>query len=197
MADDETTEETWDEEPAEKSAPEDRHEVGPLDESEAPVRPYIDLGALRIVPRPGLQMRLEVDQTSKRVVAVTLEHEGSTVQLQPFAAPRSEGIWASVRSVLTTQLERQGATVTEAEGQLGPELRGALPPAQDGAARDVRVVGVDGPRWMLQGLIAGPAATDESALTALLDIYRATVVVRGDLPMPPRELIPLHPPKSA
>ena len=77
-----------DEESYEKSAPEDRAEAGPLDESEAPVRPYIDLGGLRIVPRQGLQMRLEVEEATKRVVAVTLEHEGSTVQLQPFAAPR-------------------------------------------------------------------------------------------------------------
>ena len=80
-----------DEELVEKSAPDDRAEVGPLDESEAPVRPYVDLGGLRIVPRPGMQMRLEVEEKTKRIVAVTLEHEGSTVQLQPFAAPRSEG----------------------------------------------------------------------------------------------------------
>lgn len=184
-------------EPAEKSAPDDRAEVGPLDESEAPVRPFIDLGALRIVPRQGLQMRLEVEEATKRVVAVTLEHHGSTVQLQAFAAPRSEGIWASVRQVLTAQLERQGATVDATDGTLGPELRAALPAGPDGEPRAVRIVGVDGPRWMLQGLIGGRAATDDKAAAAIIEVFRATVVVRGDLPMPPRELIPLHPPKPA
>lgn len=181
----------------EKSAPADRAEVGPLDESEAPVRPYVDLGGLRIVPRPGMQMRLEVEEKSKRIVAVTLEHDGSTVQLQPFAAPRSEGIWAPVRTVLRAQLERQGATVEEAEGLLGPELRARLQSGPDGAPRAVRIIGVDGPRWMLQGLIGGQAATDDAKAAAAIELFRSTVVCRGAEPMPPRELIALRAPKSA
>lgn len=186
-----------DEETHEKSAPADRDEAGPLDEAEAPVRPYIDLGGLRIVPRQGLQMRLEVEEATKRVVAVTLEHDGSTVQLQPFAAPRSEGIWGAVRAVVSEQLVRQGATVEEADGLLGPELRCTLQPGPDGQPRAVRVVGVDGPRWMLQGIVGGTAATDEDAIAGIVELYRSAVVVRGDLPMPPRELIPLHAPKPA
>lgn len=186
-----------DEESYEKSAPEDRSEAGPLDEAEAPVRPYIDLGGLRIVPRQGQQMRLEVEEATKRVVAVTLEHEGSTVQLQPFAAPRSEGIWGAVRAVVSEQLTRQGATVEEAEGLLGPELRCTLQPGPDGQPRAVRVIGVDGPRWMLQGIVGGKAATDEAAVAGIVEIYRSTIVCRGETPMPPRELIPLHAPKPA
>lgn len=183
------------EELVEKSAPADRGEAGPLDEAEAPVRPYVDLGGLRIVPRPGMQMRLEVEEKTKRIVAVTLEHEGSTVQLQPFAAPRSEGIWSPVREVLRAQLERQGATVDEADGPLGPELRARLQSGPDGAPRAVRIVGVDGPRWMLQGLIGGQAAVDDERAALAVELFRSTVVCRGDQPMPPRELIPLSAPK--
>lgn len=186
-----------DEETYEKSAPDDRDEAGPLDEAEAPVRPYIDLGGLRIVPRQGLQVRLEVEEATKRVVAVTLEHEGSTVQLQPFAAPRSEGIWGAVRTVVSDQLARQGATVEEVDGLLGPELRCTLQPGPDGQPRAVRVVGVDGPRWMLQGIVGGKAATDDDAVAGIVEIYRSTVVCRGETPMPPRELIPLHAPTPA
>ncbi|MFC7430257.1 MULTISPECIES: DUF3710 domain-containing protein [unclassified Agrococcus] len=194
---DETPEDDFEVDAFEKSAPEDRAEAGPLDESEAPVRPYIDLGGLRIVPRQGLQMRLEVEEATKRVVAVTLEHAGSTVQLQPFAAPRSEGIWGSVRAVVSAQLVRQGASVEEADGPLGPELRCTLQSGPDGQPRAVRVVGVDGPRWMLQGIIGGAAATDDEAVAGIVEIYRSTVVVRGETPMPPRELIPLNAPKPA
>ncbi|WP_072313640.1 DUF3710 domain-containing protein [Agrococcus sp. Marseille-P2731] len=185
-----------DEELVEKSAPEDRSELGPLDEGEAPVRPYVDLGGLRIVPRPGMQMRLEVEEKTKRIVAVTLEHEGSTVQLQPFAAPRSEGIWGPVREVLRSQLERQGATVEETAGLLGPELRARLQSGPDSMPRAVRIIGVDGPRWMLQGLIGGQAAIDDVQAAAAIDLFRSTVVCRGVEPMPPRELIPLRAPKS-
>ncbi|MBN9631290.1 MAG: DUF3710 domain-containing protein, partial [Actinobacteria bacterium] len=56
---------------ADKSAPEDRETEGPLDESEAnPVRPYVDLGGVKILPREGLHLRLEVEEESQRVVAV-------------------------------------------------------------------------------------------------------------------------------
>jgi len=57
-----------------KSAPADRADAGPLDETEAnPVRPYVDLGGVKILPREGLHLRLEVEEGSKRVVAVGLD----------------------------------------------------------------------------------------------------------------------------
>ena len=78
--------------PTGKSAPADREEVGPLDETEAnPVRPYVDLGGVKILPREGLHLRLEVEEGSQRVVAVGLDYDESTLQVQPFAAPRSTG----------------------------------------------------------------------------------------------------------
>ena len=44
-----------------KSAPQDRAVAGPFDESEAnPVRPYVDLGGVKVLPREGLHLRLEV-----------------------------------------------------------------------------------------------------------------------------------------
>lgn len=87
-----------------KSAPADRAEAGPLDEAEAnAVRPYVDLGGVKIVPREGLQLRLEVEEGSKRVVAVGLDYAGSTLQVQPFAAPRSTGLWHEIRQQISDQ----------------------------------------------------------------------------------------------
>ena len=57
-----------------KSAPADRASAGTLDEAEAnAVRPYVDLGGVKILPRPELGLRLEVEEGSKRVVAVALQ----------------------------------------------------------------------------------------------------------------------------
>jgi hypothetical protein len=55
----------------------------------------------------------------------------------------------------------------------------------------VRFVGVDGPRWFLRAVLSGQAAVDESAASTLLDVVKATVVVRGDEAMAPRELLSL------
>ena len=72
--------------------------AGPFDVSEISSRDgYVDLGALLITPSEGLQLRLEVEEATQRVVAVTMDLNGSSLQLQAFAAPKSEGLWDEIR----------------------------------------------------------------------------------------------------
>lgn len=185
---------------APKSAPSDRAANGPFDEAEAnPVRPYIDLGGVKVLPREGLNLRLEVEEQTKRIVAVGLDYAGSTLQVQPFAAPRSSGLWEETREQIRQQVRQQGGRVEEREGPLGPELLAEVPVAgADGAAgkRLARFVGVDGPRWFLRGVIGGAAAGDITAAKQIEDLFRSIVVVRGTTPMPPRDLIPLKMPAT-
>lgn len=183
-----------------KSAPEDRAERGPFDVAEVTgVRPYVDLGGVKILPRAELHLRLEVEEASKRVVAVGLEFRGTTLQVQPFAAPRSSGLWHEIREQILEQLRKQGAKAKPAEGPFGPEIFAEIPVNQDGkqATRLARFIGVDGPRWFLRGVIAGKGATDEEAAREIEELFRSIVVVRGTAPMPPRDLIPLRMPAAA
>lgn len=185
-----------------KSAPEDRPTAGPFDESEAnPVRPYVDLGGVKVLPRDGLHLRLEIEEGSKRVVAVGLDFAGSTLQVQPFAAPRSSGLWDEIREQIADQISKQGGTTAVREGAFGPELVAQIPVAgtgeQAGQMRVARFIGVDGPRWFLRGVIAGKAAVDAEAAEQIEDLFRSIVVVRGNTPMPPRDLIPLRMPASS
>jgi Protein of unknown function (DUF3710). len=184
----------------EKSAPDDRDTAGPLDDSEAnPVRPYIDLGGVKILPREGLHLRLEVEEETQRVVAVGLDYADSTLQVQPFAAPRSSGLWHEIREQIADQVARQGGRTTPRDGVFGPELLAEIPIAQPGAAGETRLarfIGVDGPRWFLRGVIAGEAAVKPDAAALVEDLFRSIVVVRGAAPMPPRDLIPLKMPDS-
>jgi hypothetical protein len=184
-----------------KSAPADRETAGPLDEAEAnQVRPYVDLGGVKILPRPELTLRLEIEEGSKRVVAVALDYAESTLQVQPFAAPRTSGLWHEIRAQILDQLRKQGGRVEEATGPFGPEVRAEIP-APAGAtppgSRLARFVGVDGPRWFLRGVISGKAVGDPEAAAQVEELFRSIVVVRGSSPMPPRDLIPLHVPASA
>ena len=182
-----------------KSAPADRATAGPLDESEAnAVRPYVDLGGVKILPRPDLQLRLEVEEGSKRVVAVGLDYERSTLQIQPFAAPRNSGLWHEIRQQIVEQIQKQGGTTQVRVGTFGPEVLAEIPVAagQPGGPRLARFVGVDGPRWFLRGVIAGEAASNPEAAAKVEDLFRSIVVVRGSTPMPPRDLIPLHMPAT-
>lgn len=183
--------------PSSKSAPADRAENGPFDESEAnPVRPYIDLGGIKVLPREGLNLRLEVEEQTKRIVAVGLDFADSTLQVQPFAAPRSDGLWHETREQIREQVRQQGGRIEEREGPLGKELLAEVPaPAAQGAGvRLARFIGVDGPRWFLRGVIGGAGAADLEAAGRIEELFRSIVVVRGDVPMPPRDLIPLRMP---
>ncbi len=183
-----------------KEAPADRAEAGPFDEAEAnPVRPYIDLGGVKVLPREGLNLRLEVEEQTKRIVAVGLDYADSTLQVQPFAAPRTSGLWAETREQIRQQVRQQGGRVEEREGPLGPELLAEVPVmigVDDAGKRLARFVGVDGPRWFLRGVIGGAATADADAAAQIEDLFRSLVVVRGSAPMPPRDLIPLKMPAT-
>jgi gas vesicle protein len=178
-----------------------RSATGPFDVSEITSRDgYVDLGALLVAPSEGLQLRLEVEEATQRVVAVTMDLNGSSLQLQAFAAPKSEGLWDEIREQIGQSVGSQGGQVEEVQGQFGTELLAKLPAgAPDGSQgyRVARFVGVDGPRWFLRGVLGGAAAMDREAAAPLEALFRSIVVIRGDSPMPPRDLLQLRLPKDA
>nr|WP_141918700.1 DUF3710 domain-containing protein [Klugiella xanthotipulae] len=181
-----------------KSAPDDRAERGPLDVAEASaVRPYVDLGSIKVLPREGLQLRLDVEDGTQRIVAVSLDYADSTLQVQAFSAPRSTGLWHEVRGQIFTQLSGQGLSIVEQENEFGPELQVDLVNQATAAVNRVRFVGVDGPRWLLRGVVSGAAVNDLDAADKIHELFRSIVVVRGDLPLPPRDLLPLRVPTAA
>ncbi|MDT0170178.1 DUF3710 domain-containing protein [Pseudarthrobacter sp. BRE9] len=178
-----------------------RRQDGPFDEAEISSRDgYVDLGALLITPSEGLQLRLEVEEATQRVVAVTLDLNGSSLQLQAFAAPKTETLWDEIREQIGQSVGAQGGQVEEVEGAFGTELVAKLPAGlPDGSQgyRVARFIGVDGPRWFLRGVLGGPAALERPAAEPLEALFRQVVVVRGDSPMPPRDLLQLRLPKDA
>jgi len=169
------------------SGPFDRAQVGGLEGR-------LDLGSLWMTGVAGMELRLEVEQESQSVVGVTAVLGESAVQLQAFAAPRSSGIWDDIRTEIAASITSQGGTADETPGPFGTELQARMP-GQGPDGRTVfspaRFVGVDGPRWFLRAVLSGRAAIDEDAASALLDVVKATVVVRGDEAMAPRELLAL------
>jgi hypothetical protein len=107
-----------------------------------------------------------------------------------YAAPRSAELWPEISRELAEQLHGDGARVRRENGEWGIELVAFV--------NDVllRFVGVDGPRWMLRAVSAGPKETSAKAAEELRDIVRGTVVVRGAQPMPVRTPLPLELPEE-
>jgi hypothetical protein len=172
---------------------------GPYDAGDSyPQMPRADLGSLLIPVAQDYEVQLIVAENQGAWVAVG--HNGSQVQLQAFAAPRREAIWDDVRAEIFTEIAGAGGQGTEHEGPFGTELAAQVPAQPGNAAAGfmpVRFVGVDGPRWFLRGLFQGPAATNPAAAAPLEALIREVVVVRGEHPMPPRDLLELRLPAEA
>ncbi|MFF5573204.1 MULTISPECIES: DUF3710 domain-containing protein [Streptomyces] len=173
---------------------------GPWDDSEVrdPGEGRVDLGGLFVPGVDGMELRVEV--AGDAIVAATVVLRDSAIQLQGFAAPKREGIWGEVREEIGSGITQQGGIVDEVEGPLGWELRAQVPvqlPDGTGGFQVVRFVGVDGPRWFLRGVISGQGAVQPQAAGLLEQIFRDTVVVRGEGPMAPRDPIVLKLPNDA
>ncbi|KWX00583.1 hypothetical protein TH66_16105 [Carbonactinospora thermoautotrophica] len=173
---------------------------GPWDiaEVENPEEGRVDLGGILVPVVEGMELRVEV--ANDQIVAATAIHGQSALQLQPFAAPRSEGIWDEVRHEIAAGVTQQGGIVDEVEGPLGPELRAHVPlqlPDGTYGTQLVRFVGCDGPRWFLRGVFSGQAAVQPETAGVLEAVFRGVVVVRGKEPMAPRDPIPLRLPPNA
>ncbi len=176
-------------------------DLGPYDSSDVDLQDdaRLDLGALRILGVPGMELRLEIDEAANQVVGATAVIGDSAVQLQAFAAPKTMGIWDDIRAEIAESILAQGGTADEARGPFGTELRTRMPSAgPDGRTvfAPARFAGVDGPRWFLRAVFSGRAAIEDEAAAPLLEVVRSTVVVRGDGAMAPREMLVLKLPEQ-
>jgi Protein of unknown function (DUF3710) len=176
------------------------YDVSEVDPATVEADDRIDLGALVITGLPGMELRLQVDEQTNEVQAVLLVLEDSALELRAFAAPRTAGIWADVRREIAAEATRMGGTASEADGPFGTELVLVVPVEDpDGQifSQTSRVIGVDGPRWLLRGTVLGRAAVEPEAAQPMEESLRNVVVVRGNEPMAPREALALRLPPGA
>lgn len=173
---------------------------GPFDVEELPagfpLAGRVDLGALLVAGREGIELRLSAQQEGGPVLAAMLVAADAAVELRPFAAPRgSAEFWDEVRTDIRTQVAAQGAPVEEVEGPWGPELHtvlGALDEGGNVVPQRARITGIVGPRWVLRATYFGVLATAHDPGHVIEQALRDLVVVRGKDAMPPGEQIPLR-----
>jgi hypothetical protein len=184
---------------AEDDEPADEAAAGPWDaEDDVPAAERIDFGSLLVPVSEGFEIQLNISDEQGPLIA--LVYGVSSLQLQAFAASKSDGLWDEVRQEIATAVAEAGGASEEASGAFGTELHARVPgdPAMGQAGlQPVRFIGVDGPRWFLRGVITGPAAADPAAAAPFEEVFGGLVVVRGAHPMPPRELLEIRLPEEA
>jgi hypothetical protein len=209
-------------EPIEDEAPEDAEDWAAADEDEAPdpddqepsgaaagggpwdaasdipAAERVDFGSLQVPVAEGFEIQLNIADDQGPLIAVV--RGDSSLQLQAFAAPKSGGLWDDVRQEISDAVTQAGGSSEEADGPFGAELHARVPgdpSLGQGGLQQVRFLGVDGPRWFLRGVITGPAARHASAAGPFEEVFAGVVVVRGDHPVPPRDLLEIQLPEEA
>lgn len=160
----------------------------------------VDLGGVLVTPSEGNELRLQVDETTGNVQSVMLAGEDGALEFAAFAAPRNGSLWNEIRPDIVGDLTARGAQVVEADGPWGAELHVSaqvqLPDGQVGV-QETRIVGINGPRWMLRASFMGAPARDPEA-AALWEARVSDIVVnRGSGAMPVGAAIEVRLPDQA
>ena len=166
-----------------------RGESGPYDVDDLPEDGIerVDLGSLLIEPQPGRELRLQVDEASGQVQAVVLAGSDGAVELRAFAAPRNGDLWSEVRPQIAADMAQRGGVATEREGRFGTELTCQLTVQRaDGGTgtQPSRIIGINGPRWMLRATLLGRPAMDFEGSQSWEDTIGKVAVRRGPGAMP-------------
>lgn len=156
----------------------------------------VDFGALAFSPNSLVSVRAEIEEGTQRIVAISFDYQESTLQVQAFAMPKGKSMWEEVLKDISESLMNKGVEIEKHSGPFGIELLAEIPAPEQGT-KTVRMFGVDGDRWLLRGTVSGLAIKDLAAKSQLEDIFRGIVVNRGEVPLPPRELLPLTLPAGA
>lgn len=185
----------------------DWREDGPFDFDEVDLGgdeiARIDLGTLIITPWDGLNLQLQVDEATRKVLTITGVWADSGLEIALFGAPASGGLAEQHRAEAIQEATEAGGTVEEEVGPFGPELRRMIPqpgPKGERMFHVSRIWYAEGPRWMLQGTLLGEAAldpADESKAAPFLEFFRNLVVRRGSEPRVPGEPITMTLPQGA
>jgi hypothetical protein len=160
----------------------------------------VDLGALLLLPVEGTELQLQVDEASGTVQSVMFAGPEGALELKVFAAPRYGDLWSEVRPQIAADLGKRGGTATEREGRFGTELVCQMPvtmPDGQPGLQPSRVIGINGPRWLLRGTLLGKPAVEPDAGSLLEDALTTVAVRRGSHAMPVGDPLALTLPPDA
>ena len=165
-----------------------------------PAEQMLDLGSVLLAPLEGVELQIQVDEASGQPAAMLLANPEGAVELRAFAAPRGGGLWAEVVPALRDDVIANGGLLADSEGPWGPEVHATFtvttPDGQTGT-QHTRMIGIDGPRWMLRVTYLGKPAVEPHDAQMWHELLDRVVVRRGTHAIPKGEALPLILPADA
>ena len=177
-------ESTYEEPTPEVPAEEVEGDFGPFDGDTVSIEEFdfsdfslgiLDLGSMRIPLPKGSQVQVEMGEQGPKMVHIVTQF--GRITPVAFAAPTSAGQWAEASEQIVQGMTADGLTVDIEQGPWGPEVIGR------GEHGQIRIIGVEGPRWMLRMTTTAPGDRAEGLRDLAREMTARTFVYRGEEPM--------------
>lgn len=159
-------------------------ETGPFDGDSVNIEDFdfsdfasgvLNLGSLRLPLPKGSQVQVEMGEQGPRMLHVVTRH--GRITPVAFAAPRSGGQWRTTVTEIVAKMKDDGLAPEIVDGPWGREI---VAPNENG---QLRLIGVDGPRWMLRFTLAAPTGHEQELADEARDLFARTFVYRGQDPV--------------
>lgn len=138
----------------------------------------LNLGSVIVpLPRPS-EVQVEMGPQGPKMLHILTEH--GRITPVAFAAPSSAGQWREATKEIAEEMRSQNLQVTIEQGPWGREVVGRADQENTGT---IRIIGVDGPRWMLRMTTAAPAQSADAMAELAREVVARTFVVRGNNPV--------------
>lgn len=135
----------------------------------------LDLGSMKIPLPHNAQVQVEMGEKGPKMIHIVTQF--GRITPVAFAAPRSAGQWAESTEQISQGMIGDGLSADIDQGPWGAEIIGT------GENGIIRVIGVEGPRWMLRMTTTAPLDKAEDLRDLAREITARTFVYRGENPV--------------
>lgn len=135
----------------------------------------LNLGSMKLPLPKGSQVQVEMGDQGPRMLHIVTKV--GRITPVAFAAPTQGGQWDEASKEILEGMDRDGMTPHFEEGPWGREI------AAEQGENILRIIGVDGPRWMLRMTLASTKDAGPELAQIARDLAARTFVYRGDDPI--------------
>lgn len=173
-------------------------ETGPFDGDSVDITQFdfsdfangvLNLGSMQLPLPKSSQVQVEMGENGPKMLHIVTTY--GRITPVAFAAPKVASQWEESVPELRSQMDNDGLTTHIEQGPWGHEIVGA------GANElAVRMIGVEGPRWLLRFTLMGPADRAANLTTLARELAARTFVYRGDNPILAGNSLPIALPQA-
>ena len=159
-------------------------DTGPFDGDNVDIKDFdfsdfaegiLNLGSIQLPLPKGSQVQVEMGEQGPRMLHVVTEF--GRVTPVAFAAPNSGGMWEESSDEIIEGMRGEGMPAEFEKGPWGREVVGR------GANGVIRIVGVEGPRWLYRVTLAAPHGKEDQLAELAHEIIARSFIYRGTAPV--------------